>query len=223
MPLIVIEGLDGSGKATNAELLRKALEDAGKDVVKINFPDYDSDSSALVKMYLKGEFGSKPSDVNAYAASAFYAVDRYASYKAKWKDAYEREAWIVADRYTTSNAVHQASKLEGGERERYLDWLYDFEFEKLGLPRPDAVIYLDVDPQVSQKLMSGRYNGDDSKKDIHEADVKYLEHCREAALFAAKRLGWTVVSPCENGELLPKEQVFLRVFDSIKEIYGDKL
>ena len=132
MPLIVIEGLDGSGKATNAELLRKTLADMGKDVIKINFPDYDSDSSALVKMYLAGKFGSKPEDVNAYAASAFYAVDRYASYKSKWKDAYERGAWIVADRYTTSNAVHQASKLKDAERDRYLDWLYEFEFDKLG-------------------------------------------------------------------------------------------
>lgn len=223
MPLIVIEGLDGSGKATNAELLRKTLTDMGKDVIKINFPDYDSDSSALVKMYLAGKFGSKPEDVNAYAASAFYAVDRYASYKSKWKDAYERGAWIVADRYTTSNAVHQASKLEDSERDRYLDWLYEFEFDKLGLPKPDMVIYLDLDPKVSQKLMTERYKGDNSKKDIHESDIKYLEHCRNAARFAADRLGWTVVSPCENGTLLPIDKVFEKVYNCIKETYGDKL
>lgn len=217
MPLIVIEGLDGSGKATNAKLLAEYLKKRGKDVVKINFPDYESDSSALVKMYLAGQFGSRPGDVNAYAASAFYAVDRYASYKTSWKDAYERGAWIIADRYTTSNAVHQASKLDGDERDKYLDWLYEFEFSLLGLPRPDKVIYLDVDPDVSQKLMTERYKGDDSKKDIHESDVAYLAHCRQAALFAADRLGWTVVHPCENGAMLPIEKVFEKVLNCIKE------
>ncbi len=223
MPLIVIEGLDGSGKATNAKLLYEKLSALGKDTVKINFPDYDSDSSALVKMYLSGAFGSSPDDVNAYAASCFYAVDRYASYKTNWQDAYNRGAWIVADRYTTSNAVHQASKLSGQQRENYLDWLYDFEFNKLGLPKPDAVIYLDVDTAVSQKLMSGRYNGNESKKDIHEADVNYLLKCRKAALFAAERLGWNVVSPCKDGVMQPIDKVFEMVFNTLKGIYGDKL
>jgi dTMP kinase len=140
MPLIVIEGLDGSGKATNAAALYKKLEELGKNVKKISFPDYDSDSSALIKMYLGGQFGSKPGDVNAYAASAFYAVDRFASFKTGWQTEYQRGDWIIADRYTTSNAVHQASKLEGGERDGYFEWLYDFEFNKMGLPKPDLVI-----------------------------------------------------------------------------------
>ena len=223
MPLIVIEGLDGSGKATNAALLTKTLADMGKDVIKINFPDYESDSSALVKMYLAGKFGSKPEDVNAYAASAFYAVDRFASYKTNWKDAYDRGAWIIADRYTTSNAVHQASKLNGAERDSYLEWLYEFEFDKLGLPRPDAVIYLDLDPKVSQALMEKRYNGDNSKKDIHESDVSYLEHCRDSAIYAATKLGWNIIHPCENGKLLPIELVFEKIFNCIKDLYGDKL
>lgn len=220
MPLIVIEGLDGSGKATNANALRDKLTSLGKDVVKITFPDYESDSSALVKMYLAGKFGDNPDDVNAYAASAFYAVDRFASFKSVWKDAYERGAWIIADRYTTSNAVHQASKLDGQERDSYLDWLYDFEFNKMGLPKPDTVIYLDVDPEVSQKLMSGRYNGDESKKDIHEKDTNYLEKSRSAALYAASRLGWRVCRLCENGEMLSKERAFEKVFGIIKELYG---
>lgn len=222
MPLIVIEGLDGSGKATNATALYDKLCKMGKDALKITFPDYQSDSSALVKMYLAGKFGDRPSDVNAYAASAFYAVDRFASFKSGWKDAYERGAWIIADRYTTSNAVHQASKLDGEQRDRYLDWLYDFEFDKMGLPRPDAVIYLDVDPEVSQRLMSGRYNGDENKKDIHEKDTGYLEKSRQAALYAAARLDWNVCHLCENGQMLSKEEAFQKIFGIIKGIYGDK-
>ena len=223
MPLIVIEGLDGSGKATNANALSEKLISLGKNVKKISFPDYDSNSSALVKMYLAGDFGKKPTDVNAFAASAFYAVDRFASFKSNWQKEYDEGYWIIADRYTTSNAVHQASKLCGIERDNYFEWLYDFEFGKMGLPKPDAVIYLDVIPEVSQKLMTGRYNGDENKKDIHEADTEYLKKSRESALYAAEKLGWNVVSLCENGEMLSKENAFARVFDKIKELYGDKL
>lgn len=223
MPLIVIEGLDGSGKATNAKALCEKLEALGKPVKKISFPDYDSDSSALVKMYLAGQFGKKPSDVNAYAASTFYAVDRFASYKTGWEKEYLRGDWIIADRYTTSNAVHQSSKLEGKERDSYFEWLYEFEFEKMGLPKPDAVIYLDVLPEVSQKLMTERYSGDENKKDIHEADTEYLEKSRHAALYAAKKLGWNVVSLCEDGNMLSREAAFERIFEKIKEIYGTQL
>ena len=223
MPLIVIEGLDGSGKATNANALCEKLASLGKKVRKISFPDYESDSSALVKMYLAGQFGKKPEDVNAYAASAFYAVDRFASFKKDWEEDYKRGDWIIADRYTTSNAVHQASKLEGDARDAYFEWLYDFEFNKMGLPRPDAVIYLDVLPEVSQKLMTGRYSGDENKKDIHEADISYLEKSRVAALYAAEKLGWKVAMLCKDGQMLSREDAFSAVFDKLKEIYGDKL
>ena len=223
MPLIVIEGLDGSGKATNANALYEKLGSLGKRVKKISFPDYESDSSALVKMYLAGGFGKKATDVNAYAASAFYAVDRFASFKTGWETEYNRGDFIIADRYTTSNAVHQSGKLSGAERDAYFEWLYDFEFGKMGLPRPDAVIYLDVLPEVSQKLMSERYSGDENKKDIHEADTEYLKKSRQAALYAAKKLGWQVVSLCENGEMLSREDAFARVFDKIKELYGTEL
>ena len=180
--LIVLEGLDGSGKATQAKLLAEHLAAQGVPVQKITFPDYASDSSALVKMYLAGQFGQHPDDVNAYAASSFYAVDRYASYKTSWGSFYEQGGVIIADRYTTSNAVHQCSKLPQEQWEEYLHWLFDYEFRLLGLPAPDRVIYLQVDPAVSQRLMTQRYHGDESKKDIHEADFSYLMSCREAAL-----------------------------------------
>lgn len=219
MPLIVIEGLDGSGKATNAALLEKRLKGMGLPTLKISFPDYESDSSALVRMYLSGAFGDKPQDVNAYAASAFYAVDRYASFKTGWGSALFSGAWVIADRYTTSNAVHQASKLKGAARDEYLEWLYEFEFDRMGLPRPDAVVYLDVPPDVSQKLMTGRYGGKNSKKDIHERNVAYLKKSREAALYAAAKLGWTVVTPVKDGALPPPEQVESEIFEKLKLIF----
>lgn len=223
MPLIVIEGLDGSGKATNAALLQEYLNALGKKTKKITFPNYQSDSSALIKMYLSGQFGKNPSDVNAYAASAFYAVDRFASFKSDWQADYESGCWIIADRYTTSNAVHQASKLSGAQRDAFFEWLYDFEFEKLGLPKPDAVIYLDVPPEVSQKLIEGRYNGDNTKKDIHESDINYLNHCRDAAIYAADKLGWHKIELTKNGKMCTREQNLNKIVDVLKTIYGTEL
>ena len=177
--LIVLEGLDGSGKATQAKLLAEHLAAQGVPVQKITFPDYASDSSALVKMYLAGQFGQHPDDVNAYAASSFYAVDRYASYKTSWGSFYEQGGVIIADRYTTSNAVHQL----------------------LGLPAPDRVIYLQVDPAVSQRLMTQRYHGDESKKDVHEKDTAYLARSRAAAELCARHLGWDTVH-CTSGDAM---------------------
>ena len=126
--LIVFEGTDGSGKATQTALLCRYLEGAGVPYRKITFPRYGQPSAAMVQAYLGGELGKHPGDVNAYAATLFYAVDRYASYKQDWGGFYENGGLIVADRYTTSNAVHQASKLPDGERETYLDWLFDLEY-----------------------------------------------------------------------------------------------
>lgn len=157
--LIVIEGLDGSGKGTQAALLVKNLEARGLAVRKVSFPDYASDSSALVKMYLSGQFGSDPSDVNAYAASTFYAVDRFASFKRDWGTFYGEGGIVVADRYTTSNAVHQCSKLPREQWDSYLRWLFDFEYRLMGIPAPDAVVYLSVEPAVSQSLMTGATRG----------------------------------------------------------------
>lgn len=191
--LIAIEGLDGSGKATQAGLLCGALSGKGAGVRKVSFPNYEEPSSALVRMYLNGEFGKNPNDVSAYAASSFYAVDRYASYKKHWCGDYRGGALIVADRYTTSNIVFQLSKLPREQWGGFIAWVEDFEYDKLGLPKPDLTLYLDMPPAVSQKLMLGRYHGDEKKKDIHERNTAFLDACRVSAAYAADRLGWKVI------------------------------
>lgn len=214
--LIVIEGLDGSGKATQAKLLCEELLKEGKRVRQVSFPDYKSDSSALVRMYLSGEFGSDPSDVNAYAASCFYAVDRYASYKKDWGRFYEDGGIIIADRYTTSNAIHQCSKLPEEEWDAYLDWLFTFEYKLLGIPEPSLIVYLRVDPGVSQKLMTERYKGHEEKKDIHEKDIAYLNHCRVAADYCARKLGWRTVECADGGEMRSIEDIQGEILQKLK-------
>jgi len=194
--IIVIEGLDGSGKATQSKLLMEKLSENYK-VKKLSFPDYESDGSAPVRMYLGGEFGDDPACVNPFAAASFYAVDRVTSYLKSWKKDYEEGTLFVLDRYTTSNMVYMTSKLPKKDWDDFITWLSEFEYDRLGLPRPDGVIYLDMPTEVSQKLMSGRYNSDESKKDLHEKNVDFLNACRKSALYAAESQGWTVI-PCSE-------------------------
>ena len=212
--LIIFEGLDGSGKGTQTDLLCQALRAKGEEPMQITFPDYESDSSALVKMYLSGQFGQKPDDVNAYASSTFYAVDRFASYKTRWGDFYRRGGLVVSDRYTTSNAVHQCSKLPPMHWDGFLEWLFDFEYKKMGIPAPDAVVYLSVEVEVSQRLIAERYHGDTNKMDIQEKDIEYLARSRAAAEYCARKLGWEriVCTKEENGQ---------RVMRSSDEIHAE--
>lgn len=217
--LIVIEGLDGSGKGTQAGELVKNLEARGERVRKISFPNYSSDSSALVKMYLGGQFGSNPGDVNAYAASTFYAVDRYASFKQNWESFYAQGGILVADRYTTSNAVHQCSKLPREQWDEYLRWLFHFEYDLLGIPAPDMVVYLRVDPLVSQRLMTQRYRGDESRKDIHEGNLPYLNRSRQAAEYCSGKLGWRQIDCCAADGMRPVESIQREILSLVtKEI-----
>lgn len=217
--LIVIEGLDGSGKSTQLELLPKNLLNRGIKSQTVSFPDYDSDSSALVKMYLGGAFGKKPGDVNAYAASLFYAVDRFASYKTAWGEYYNQNGVIVSGRYTTSNAVHQTSKMDESEWTGFLDWLYDLEYNKVGIPKPDKVIFLDMPIEVSQKLLTGRYKGDEAKKDIHESDTEYLDKCRKAAMFTANYSGWTIIPCSKDGEPRSIEDIAKDVLEETLKLF----
>ena len=216
--IIVIEGLDGSGKATQTALLSQKLSDRGIKVRRLEYPDYDSPSSSLVKMYLGGEFGNKPEDVNAYAASAFYAVDRAAGFLGDWKADYQSGTLFLCDRYCTSNIIYQMAKGSDAERDAFIEWQADFEYDKLGLPRPDAVIYLDVSPDVSQKLMEKRYGGDQSKKDLHESNLSFLLSCRKSALYAAEKCGWKIIDCCENGDIKPIDKISDEIEKAVSDI-----
>ncbi len=210
--LIVIEGTDGSGKSTQFARLTQRLEAEGKAFQKLVFPQYAEPSSALIRMYLGGEFGSNPTDVNAYAASAFYAVDRYASYKKVWGDWYEKGGLVLSDRYTTSNAVHQASKEPEETRGEFLKWLYEFEYEKLGLPRPDLTIYLDVPTDFTEKLMRRREADTNTTADIHEKDLTYLATCRRMGKAAAEFYGWTVIECVKDGQMRSIEDIHEEIY-----------
>jgi Thymidylate kinase len=215
--LIAMEGLDGSGKATQTALLCEALSKMGVNLRRVSFPDYSEPSSVLAKMYLNGEFGTDPNAVNAYAASSFYAVDRYASYMRYWRGAYQDGALIVADRYSTSNIVFQLSKLPRARWDDFIRWVEDYEYGKLGLPRPDVTVYLDMPQEVSQKLLTRRYHGDEEKKDIHENNAAYLGACRESAAYAAGRLGWKIVRCAEGNAPRTVEEINRDIIKIITE------
>ena len=219
--LIVIEGTDGSGKSTQFKLLTSRLEQEKREFQKLVFPQYAEPSSALIRMYLGGEFGTKPSDVNAYAASAFYAVDRYASYKKVWGQWYEDGGLIVSDRYTTSNAVHQASKEPAENRQAFLKWLYDFEYDKLGLPAPDLVIYLDVPTDFTEAMMRRREADTNTTADIHEQDLGYLATCRRTGKAAAEYYGWTVIQCVRDGKMRSIEDIHEEIYNHIKACLED--
>jgi len=209
--LIVIEGLDGSGKHTQAVLLRDYLESIGKSVRLVSFPNYDSPSSSLVKMYLAGDFGTDADSINPYASSTFYAVDRFASFRTDWQKFYEQGGIVIADRYTTSNAVHQCSKLPKDQWNDFLKWLFEFEYKYMGIPEPDTVIYLRANTEVSQKLMSERYNSDETKKDIHERNVDYLKRSQMSADYCADKFGWNVIECINNGFMRSVESISAEV------------
>ncbi len=219
--LIVLEGTDGSGKSTQFRLMAARLAEENVEFKHLVFPRYSQESSALIRMYLGGEFGANPSDVNAYAASSFYAVDRYASYKQDWGHWYENGGLVLSDRYTTSNAVHQASKETGENRNRFLHWLYEFEYDKLGLPRPDLVIYLDVPTTFTQQLMRHREQDTGTQADIHEKDLAYLATCRESGRAAAAYYGWTMISCVKDGQMRSIEDIHEEIYRHVRKCLED--
>lgn len=198
--LIVLEGIDGSGKSAQYRRLCARLEKDQIAYTHIVFPRYDRESSALIRMYLGGQFGTHPDDVNAYTASTFFSVDRFASYQTEWKQIYEAGGLILSDRYTTSNAVHQGSKLSDEELPEYFRWLSDLEYRKMGLPEPDLVIYLDVDIETSLARMRRRQQKYGTSADIHEKDVNYLERCLHTADRACEYYGWTRIPFLRDGK-----------------------
>lgn len=212
--LIVIEGLDGSGKSTQLGLLQKRLPDAHF----ITFPNYGADSGRIISSYLNGAFDEQDPRKSAYSASVMYAVDRYTSFKTHWGALYSSEYPVISARYVSSNAVYQMTKLEKTEWEGYLSWLTDLEYVKLGMPRPDLTLFLDMPTDVSQKLLLKRYGGDESKKDIHERDISYLERCRDAALYAAKKYGWMIIPCSENGVPRSIQDINSDIMNRIKDM-----
>lgn len=218
--LICIEAGDGSGKETQTNKLFERLQNQNYNVRKISFPNYTSESSALIKMYLRGDFGSKPDDVNPYVASTFYAADRYASYKKEWGAFYEQGGIVLADRYTTSNMVHQAVKITNpGEREEFLSWLWNFEFQLFGLPQPDCVIFLDMPPKYAVQLMDNRRNKitGSEQKDIHESDKAYLEQAYKGALWLAEKYGWHRIKCINNNQIRPIMDIHNEIFDLVSD------
>ncbi len=210
MPLIVIEGVDASGKATQTKLLYEYFLSEGKSVRTLTFPDYASDSSAPVKMYLSGKLGDSADDVNPYAASALFAVDRFCSYKTGWEKYLKEGGIIIADRYVTSNFIHQAAKIKDiSEKDKFLSFQADFEYERIGLPKPDKVIFLDVPPEVSAFLMRERENKftHEKEKDIHEKDLSYIKKSYENALYVAEKFGFTKIVCTENGKMKSPEKI----------------
>jgi len=212
---VVLEGLDGCGKSTQMNLLCDRLIKEGRDFKRIKLPNYGSPSADVVKQYLGGEF----KDITPYASSLLYTVDRIASYEGGWTKEYKAGVPIIADRYTQSNVIFQMTKLPKSEWDKYISWLVNLEFEICGLPEPDEVIFLDMPVEVSQKLMSQRYNGDESKKDIHEADIDFLVKCREAALYAAELLGWKVIRCANGGEPMSIEHIHEKVYEVASGVF----
>lgn len=215
--LIVIEGTDGSGKSTQFRLLSEHLANDGVPFKHLVFPRYSEDSSALLRMYLNGQFGKKPTDVNAYTASTFFAVDRFASYKLDWGAYYHGGGIILSDRYTTSNAVHQASKEPEEKRQAFLQWLYDFEYNRLGLPMPDLTIYLDVPTDFTERLLRSREQATHTQADIHEQDTAYLAACRETGRKAAAYYGWTVVDCVRDGVMRSIDDIHGQIYVLVKK------
>ncbi|WP_368489454.1 dTMP kinase [Clostridium sp. BJN0013] len=219
--LIVVEGCDGSGKATQTTKLYNRLLNEKYNVKKVEYPNYSSESSALVKMYLNGDFGENPEDVSAYVASTFYGVDRFASYKTQWKKFYEQGGIILADRYTTSNMIHQASKINDiEEKDKFLKWLWDFEFNIFKLPIPDCIIFLDMPPKYSKNLMIERNNKftGNSKKDIHESNYEYLINSYNNALYVASKYRWSKVSCVGNNRINTVNEIHENIYSLVKNI-----
>ncbi|WP_294854512.1 thymidylate kinase [uncultured Oscillibacter sp.] len=215
--LIVFEGTDGSGKATQARLLGERLKKMGVPFLEIDFPRYGNPFAEPARLYLDGALGKNPGDVSACAASALFAVDRYASYKQDWGAAYEAGGLILANRYTTSNAVHQASKLPPAERTDFLNWLFDLEYCRMGLPKPDLVIYLDLPTELSEQMLRQRERSTGIKADIHEQDDAYLQECRENARKIARDLDWTVVNCAREGQIRSVEDIQEEVWSKMEK------
>ena len=218
--LIAIDGVDASGKQTQTEKLFERLKDAGVNVRMISFPAYDKPSSVLVKEYLNGDYGKKAEDVNAYAASVLFAADRFSTFKKDWIEDYNNGVVIIADRYVSSNMIHQAGKISDiAEKDEFLDWVWDLEFKKFGLPEPEKTIFLDMPTEYGLKLMANRNNKitGQEQKDIHEDDREYMKKSYDNAFYVAKKFGWTTISCVKDGEIRTIEDIHEEIYHHVKQ------
>ncbi len=218
--LFVIDGTDGSGKQTQLKRLQERLTEEGINYKTVSFPNYDSPSSSLVKMYLSGEFGEDAKQISPYIASSFYAVDRYATYKKDFEKYYNEGGIILADRYTTANMIHQAGKIQNKEeRKKLLDWIWDLEFNMYGLPVPTEVFLLKMPPEVSLELMKDRENKftHESKKDIHERDKNHIIDAFNVACDVAKDYNWYTIECVKEGKIRTIEDIHEEIFKEIKK------
>lgn len=218
--LFVIDGTDGSGKQTQFKKLQERLHDENINYRVVSFPNYESASSSLVKMYLSGEFGENAKDISPYIASTFYAADRYATYKKYFEDYYNDGGIILADRYTTANMVHQAGKISNTEeREKFLNWLWDFEFNLYGLPIPTKTFFLNMPPDYAMKLMEDRKNKftHETQKDIHERDKNHIIDSYNAACSLVEKYSWYEVNCIEDGKIRNIQDIHEEIYEEIKK------
>ena len=218
--LFVIDGTDGSGKQTQFEELKKRLDKENIKYKTVSFPNYGSPSSSLVKMYLSGEFGEDPKAVNAYVASTFYAADRFATFKKDYEEYYKNGGIILADRYTTAYMVHQAGKITDAiERDKFLEWLWDFEFNLYGLPVPTKVFFLNMPIEKSMELMKNRENkfSHTTTKDIHERNKEHLEDSHKAACYVAKKYDWCEINCVKDNNIRTIEDIHEEIYKTVKE------
>ena len=218
--LIVIDGTDGSGKQTQFNKLKERFEKEGIEYKVASFPNYENESSALVKMYLSGKFGENAKDVNPYIASTFFAVDRYATYKTTLESFYNSGGIILVDRYTTSNMIHQAGKIkEKEEREKFLNWLWDLEFNLYGIPVPTKTFFLNMPTEVTLKLMAERENKftHTQTKDIHERDINHLKDSYNAALSLVDKYDWTEIKCIKDNKIKTIEEIHEEIWNEIKK------
>lgn len=218
--LFVIDGTDGSGKQTQMQKLKERFKKEGIDYRAVSFPNYDSPSSSLVKMYLNGDFGKNAQSISPYIASTFYAADRYATFKTGYEEYYNNGGIILADRYTTANMVHQAGKIKDDEeRAKFLDWLWNFEFNLYGLPVPTEVIFLNMPLEYSQKLMQNRANKitHQEKKDIHESNKEHLQDAYNEACKLVKKYNWCEIKCVRDGKIKSIDEIHEEVFENVKK------
>lgn len=219
--IFLIEGSDCSFKETNSKALYEQLKKDGYNVRIYSYPNYESPSSALVKMYLNEEFGSSASELNPYIMSQFYAVDRVASYLKEWKEFNDNGGIIILDRYVESNSIHQGAKFDKQiYKDIFLDWLHNLEYGINGLPKPDIVFFMDMPPEKAQEIIKNRNNKitDSNKKDIHEKDFLFLEKSYQNAKYVAKKYNWRFIGCVFKGELKSKDEIFNEIYEQVKNV-----